>query len=143
MAANLPTYQLNATSVAARAAEVASADFAGGVNRGGSCAPGIGINTGATTVPSNQHWSLLDQAGAARAPQDSQHIGGDGLGAGDATTNPINVIIGADVNDTAAFVTADTQAADGAEFDSVSGAVNRTGATIEVGETAWGTIPVL
>ena len=62
------------------------------MNRGGSCAPGIGIGTeaGGVAPPS---WSLLDQDEVARTPQDSQHIGGSGLGGGvtGKGTVPINV----------------------------------------------------
>jgi hypothetical protein len=158
MSASLPTYQNNATSVAARNAELTGttpcSDVTGdgtydtyqGCNRAGSNAPGIGINTGDVSTPAPDQFTLNDQAEAARAPQNSQHIGGDGLGDGDASVNPINALDltpGAiDVNDTLAFAVADTQAVDGVAFDTVTGAVNRTGGTIEVGETAWGTVPV-
>ena len=137
---NLATYQLNATSVAARDAEMeVSGQFAGGMNLAGSNAPGIGINTG-NIDPKLEDWSVLDQAGAARAPQDSQHIGGDGLGAGDATNNPINCVQGADINDTLSYITALSQAAPGAGFGAASAdPVNRTDVTIEIGDRAWGT----
>jgi hypothetical protein len=80
-------------------------------------------------------------------PQDSQHIGGDGLGDGDATVNPINGIVDQngtpDYNDTMAFVVSDVaSAAPGVEFETVSGAVNRGEQTILVGDEAWGAIPV-
>ena len=158
---NLPTFQLNAASEAARNAEYAGDPFTDadgdgtisdpylGCNRAGSCAPGIGIQTGniAAAVVGDltfEQWTLLDQAGAAREPQDSQHLGGDGLGDGDETNNPIQAIddLGVDFNDQLAFVVADTQAAPGVEFDTGSGAVNRTNKTIEIGEVAWGTVPV-
>lgn len=101
MAQNEVTYLLNGTSVTARAAEVAggAGAFAGGANLAASNAPGIGVAT-ANGKSSLNDWTVLDQAGAARDPQDSQHIGGDGLGAGDATNTPINVDGGADLNDT-------------------------------------------
>ncbi|GAG10377.1 unnamed protein product [marine sediment metagenome] len=75
-----PTFFLNATSVAARAAEVPAADFDNGMNLGGSNAPGVGINmAGGAVVGTPEQFTLLDQHGAIRVPQDSQHIGGDGL----------------------------------------------------------------
>lgn len=139
---NLPTFLLNATTVIARAIEVPDADFAGGMNRGGSNAPGVGINT-SDIDPKLDNWSLLDQFSAARNPQDSQHLGGDGTTVGSPTANsPINADQDPDFNDTLAFVVADTQAAPDVEFDTVSGAVNQTNFTIEIGDRAWGTIPV-
>lgn len=141
---NLPTYLLNATTVAARAAEYpGSTDFTGGMNRGGSNAPGIGINTG-DIDPKTSDWTVLDQAGAARVPQDSQHLGGDGTTVGSPTANsPINADQDPDFNDTLAFVTATQAAAPGAVYDVGSGATNRTNFTIQIGETAWGTITVV
>ncbi len=139
MATNLPTYLLNANSVSARSAQVPNADFSGGMNKGGSNAPGIGINTG-NIDPKLDNWSVLDQAGDIRNPQDSQHIGGDGLTDGGQAKSAINVIQGADVNDSVSFIVAVVQAAPGAGFG-VAGAdpINRTGATIEIGDRAWGT----
>lgn len=137
---NLATYSVNATSLAARIAEVPAADFTGGVNRA-QCNEGLGICTDVYN-PKLSDWTLEDQAEAARAPQESQHIGGDGLGDGDATTMPITLIDGADINDTAVFAVADTQAANGVEFDTVTGAVNLGTGTIEIGDRAWGGIPV-
>ena len=111
------TYFLDATAVAARNAQYAGTpctDTTGdgsyntyeGCNRAGSCAPGIGINTAAEGLSegavSVNDWTLLDQHGAARSPQDGAHIGNTGLGDGTAGvgTVPINVIIDADVNNT-------------------------------------------
>lgn len=158
MGANLTTYQLNAASVTARNAEFADTpltDIPGdgsyddpylGVNRAGSCAPGIGICTNVPN-PKDSDWTLEDQDENARAPQNSQHIGGDGLGDGDQSVNPINGIVDqngtADFNDEMAFVEADVaSAAPGVEFDTVSGAVNRGEQTILIGDLAWGAIPV-
>ena len=159
---NLPTYQLNATSQAARNAEYTGTPFTDtdgtgdydeykGCNRAGSNAPGIGINTGNieyldgyTERP--EGWTLLDQAGAGRTPQDSQHIGGDGLGAGDATVNPINVVLDPngtpDFNEEAEFVVCNAIAATGVICDSVTGAVNRALQTTAVGDVVWGVTPV-
>jgi hypothetical protein len=144
MAQNLATYQLNATSVAARDAEyVTSGQFVGGVNRGGSNAGCIGLCTNVID-PKVDDWTTLDQAAAARTPQDSQHIGGDGLGAGDATVNPLNAIIDPhgtpDVNDTLSFIAAVVQAAPGAGFGTAGAdPVNRSDRTVEIGERLWGT----
>lgn len=137
---NLPTSSVNAATLATRSAEVPNADFTGGMNPGG-CNIGIGITT-ALSDPKLTDWTLLDQAGAARAPQNSQHIGGNALGDGDQSTMPITVINGVDVNDTAVFVVADQVATNGQVFDTVSGAINVSDRTIQIGERAWGAIPV-
>lgn len=154
MSANIATFQLNGASVTARNAQYGGTPLTDeegggsyvdpylGCNRAGSCAPGIGI---ATNVPNPklEDWSLEDQNEAGRDPQDSQHIGGDGLGDGDETTNPINGFIDAtNLDDTMAFVVADAQAAPGVEYDTVSGAINRGEQTIEIGDRAWGAIPL-
>ena len=140
MAQNLPTYNLNATSVAARDAEMGVAgQFAGGMNLGGSNAPGVGIATNVID-PKLDDWTIEDQAAAGRTPQDSQHIGGDGLGAGDATVNPINAVQGADVNDTLSYIAAVVQAAPGAGYGAAGAdPVNRSDRTVEIGERLWGT----
>ena len=129
MATNLPTFFLDPDLT--RAAEVTAADWAGGLNKGASCAPGIGINTG-NPNPKLSDWTLLDQAGAARVPQQSQHIG--------TTVDDINAYQGADINDTLAFVEAVGAVAPDAVI--ASGAVNKTGQTLQAGDRAWGVIPV-
>lgn len=137
--ANLPTYHQDSATKTTRAAELPNADFDGGVNKGGSCACGIGINTG-DVDPKLDDWSLLDQAGAARDPQDSQHIGGDGLGAGNTANEPIKAVQGADVNDTLSYVTASVTAADGVGVGVANAdPINRTGKTVQAGERLWGT----
>jgi hypothetical protein len=152
MAQNIPTFLLHAAAVIERDAEytgtpfidsVGSATYADpylGMNRGGSNAPGIGIAT-AYVDPKLSDWTVLDQADAARTPQVSQHIGGSGLGDGNAETEDIRMLQGTDINDTAAFSVADTAAAADAVYDSVSGAVNKTGATVGIGDRIWGPIP--
>jgi len=114
MAVNATPFTLNATAVAARDAEYTgtpltdppgdgtTADPYLGGNRAGSNAPGIGIAT-ANGQCKLSDWTVADQHEAARDPQDSQHIGGSGLGAGTeylTTETPINAILAADVNDT-------------------------------------------
>ncbi len=146
MGINLPTYGRNETSVTAREAEVTNADFDGGMNLGASNAPGIGINTGDWQQwgEKDERWTLLDQAAAARDPQDSQHIGGDGLGDGDATVTPIQAVQGADVNDTLSLVTAAQDTAPDAGLEAGgTGTVNRTGKTVPTGAIVWGTDTVV
>ena len=146
MSTNLATFQLDAATVTARNAEYGGdpfddADGDGsyadpylGMNRAGSNAPGIGINTGnilqsAAEVAAGPErfadWTELDQNEAARIPQDSQHIGGDALGDGDQSVNPINMIVDPfgtpDLNNTANLVITDAAAVNGAEMDTVSG----------------------
>jgi hypothetical protein len=70
-----PTFYKDATSVTARALETTGADFVNGMNAGSACAPGIGINIAGGAVDVS-HFSLEDQHGAIRVPQDSQQIGG-------------------------------------------------------------------
>jgi hypothetical protein len=78
-----PTYFIEDVTVTAREAEVTAASFSNGMNLGGSCAPGIGINMNeGAVVGEPQQFTLLDQHGAngtARTAQIGQHIGGDGL----------------------------------------------------------------
>ena len=78
---NEPTSFLDATSVAARALEVPLASFDNGMNLGGSNAPGIGIATAGEIQTQNLD-ELLDQDDDPRTPQNSQHIGGNGLDLG-------------------------------------------------------------
>ncbi len=81
--ANLPNFYRLATTVTARKLEVPNANFDNGVNVGGSNSPVIGVATdhpNLTGDPSG--WTLLDQRGGNRIPQESQHIGGDGTAEG-------------------------------------------------------------
>jgi hypothetical protein len=69
-----------AASIVTRKAEVAAADFDAGCNLAASNAPGVGINmAGGAVVGTAAQFTLLDQAGAARTPQDSSVLGGEGL----------------------------------------------------------------
>jgi hypothetical protein len=66
-----------------RGLDVPDASFVDGVNWGGSCSPGLGINIGGGTVEgSNEQFTLLDQFEAVRVPQDASYIGNNGLGIG-------------------------------------------------------------
>lgn len=114
-----PTYFLDPAAVAARDAEYTGTpctDTTGdgttanpylGCNRAGSNAPGIGMNPSTTEAASDgpvkaSDWTVLDQGGNARTPQDGSHIGKTGLGAGEAGAGdvPFNIVVGADVNNT-------------------------------------------
>jgi hypothetical protein len=153
MAQNLPTFELDAAAVTARNAEYTGTPFTDddggatyadpylGMNRAGSNAPGIGINSG-NVNPKLEDWTILDQAEAARSPQASQHIGGNGLGAGDDSTEPVRFVQGTDFNDTASFSVADAAAVADAAYDTVTGALNKTGKTVAIGDRIWGPIPV-
>lgn len=78
------TAYLDATARATRTAEVPNASWITGLNWGGSCAVGIGINADDTTpIPVTgdpEQFTLNDQFGVARTPQNSQQIGGLALG---------------------------------------------------------------
>jgi hypothetical protein len=75
-----PTCFIDTTAVAARTSEVSGADWDNGVNAAASNAPGIGINAGGgAVVGTPNQFTLLDQTGTARTPQDSSQIGGDAL----------------------------------------------------------------
>jgi len=177
MATNLPTFGISDAAVTARNAEFVDtplSDIVGdgtyedpylGMNRAGSCAPAIGINTGnvfqtAAEVAAGarpESWTELDQDEAARIPQNSQHLGGivdtapeyEGVpypSPAEVGTPPVQILDmtegAVDINDTANFVITDTAAADGAVMDTVSGAINRTGVTVGIGDLVWGPVPV-
>ena len=139
---NLATYGRNEASITAREMDTPLANFDDGMNFGASNAPGIGICTDVVN-PKLSDWTVLDQAEAARQPQDSQHLGGDGLGDGDATNAPIQVIQGADINDTAYFMEALAQAAPGVGIGVANAApINRSSQTVEIGDRVWATFTV-
>ena len=80
---NEATAYVDSVAVAARSPEVPDASWVTGMNGGGSNAPGIGIATDVAGLgESLPNWTLLDQDGDGRTPQDSQQIGGSALGAG-------------------------------------------------------------
>ena len=85
---NVAVTFVDATAHATREGEVSGAAWDDGMNNG-SCMPGIGIAIGPDGFTGDPaQWTLLDQAGAARDPQDGQSLGGVGLGAGDASVQP-------------------------------------------------------
>ena len=166
---NLPSYLLSAAAVTARNAEYTGTPFSDddgtgdyntylGMNRGGSNAPGIGIGTGfvlgvdaAAVNDRPEAWTLLDQAGDARDPQLSGHIGfiNDATDPDIAPTFtpaaiPVNSVI--DPNGTPDFAdememaAAISQAAPGVGIGTANAdPINRTNRTVEIGEVIWGT----
>lgn len=135
MAANLPTYFKDSAEVAAREAESPNADWTGGVNQT-NCQPGVGINTG-NYDPKVEDWpdSNFNGANAIPYPGESQYIGLD-----PGANSLIEVVQGADVNDTVEFVVAQQDTAPDAGLG-VAGAepLNRTGQTVPTGSRVWGT----
>ncbi len=119
---NYATHYLGTT----RAAEVTGADWAGGVNKGASNSPGIGINTGDYS-PKASDWSE-----EARDPQNGQQMGEV---AGPIITTPDGV------NDQASFVQAIADTAPDAQVG-VTGVFNRTGKTVPNGSWFWGHKPI-
>ena len=116
---NLPTFFLGTIE----SAQFPNADLTGGVNRGGGCSPGIGVNTGDYS-PKASDWSEEE-----RDPQNSQHIGG--------TEAELTVDQDPDFNDQAAFVQTSGSVAPGGNLK--TGVVNRTGKTVPSGAWCWGT----
>ncbi len=88
-----PTYFIDDVAKSTRSGEVPLASFEDGMNYGGSCACGIGINMNeGAVVGTPEQFTLLDQFENARAAQISQHIGGSGLGDGSSGTLPDSII---------------------------------------------------
>lgn len=122
---NLPTY-FQAPS--GQRATVSGADWDGGMNPGGSNAPGVGIATGEKD-PKVEDWSDDE-----RLIYESQAIG--------QSSDDITVDEGADTNDEVSLVTADGNIAVDEEIKSGTGAINKTGAALVSGERAWGVVAV-
>jgi hypothetical protein len=113
----------------AQRATVAGADFVGGMNKGGSNAPGVGIGTGDYS-PKDTDWSEDE-----RLLYESQAIGQ----AGDDVTITDN---DADINNEVSFVLADGDIAVDAELKVGTGALNKTGAVVPTGAWCWGEVEV-
>ena len=113
-----------------------------GGNRAGSCAPCIGFATNEPN-PKIQDWPLLITEGVDRLPQTTQHIGGDGLGAGNQSLAAIKVIDYSqpDFDDVAGYMVADQEAVPGVAFEVANNLVNRGEKTILIGDRAWGAVP--
>jgi hypothetical protein len=72
-----PTVFQDDAAATARALEVTGASFANGMNLGGSCAPGLGINMNeGAVVGTPEQFTLEDQFENVRVPQIGQSIGG-------------------------------------------------------------------
>lgn len=144
MAQNLPAFTLSTIAVNSRQSELPEADFSGGMNKGGSCAPLIGLNTG-DYDPKLQDWTVNDQHGNDRDPQTTQHIAGLALaGGGDsAFIAQIYDIDNGDLNDQAAFVVATQNTPPDSSLNGTTSAINRTGKTVPSGARCWGTNPVV
>jgi hypothetical protein len=133
---NVPTYSLNPAAVADLDGNYADGAFVGGCNLG-SCSQGLGIATGVVNPKSIDFARIQDTA-----PHETQHIGGNGIGAGSATSFDINAILGTDINEEVAFVEAQGTVANNGEIDSTTKAVNKTGVALADGDWVWGVIPV-
>lgn len=114
---------------AGQRATVSGADFTGGMNRGGSNAPGIGINTGDYS-PKIDDWSatqrLIYESGAIGQAKDDITISNNDD----------------DFNNEVSFVQADGAIAPDGELDAGTGALNRTGKTVPSGAWCWGEVEV-
>jgi hypothetical protein len=72
-----PTYFQDDAATTLREGEVPAASFDNGMNLGGACACGIGINMNeGAVVGTPEQFTLLDQRAIARVPQISQSLGG-------------------------------------------------------------------
>lgn len=135
---NVATYERNETAANTRKGEVPGADFDGGGNLPGSCAPGIGINTG-DYDPKVQDWSRV----ADTAGHESQHIGGVPLNTGGTTgyvLHTYDVIQSAGIENEVAFVETAGAVPPFGILDSATDAVNMTGKTVPDDSWAWGVI---
>jgi hypothetical protein len=103
-------------------------DWTGGLNKGASCAPGVGIGTGDYS-PKSSDWSEHE-----RLIYESQQIG--------QTGEDITVVQGADVNDEVSFVLTAGAIAPDAELKATTGALNKTGKTVPSGSWCWGVVAV-
>lgn len=131
MALNLVSYFIDSGERTIRTAEVPDADWTGGMNDGGSCAPGIGINTG-DYDPKTSDWKPFDVIPTQVA--ESQQIG--------LTQSGIFILDPQTAGDDelTQFVTATGDVAPDGIIETVAGfaMVNRTGKTIPTGSSAWG-----
>ena len=125
MGTNLATYEFDQTLKAAREAEVPLADFDGGMNKGGSNAPGIGVNTG-NYDPKAQDWPRIEDT----EPHNSQHIGQD----------PDSLYVDTGPLDQVAFVQAEGDTDPDDPLDTTTGALNKTGAVVPEDAWCWGVI---
>lgn len=131
MAQNEASYFVNTGAVSVRQVEVPNADWTGGVNRGASCAPRIGVNTG-DYDPKEQDWTRIEPP--AQTLLHSMSIG-------DNSTNVLFVIDPTFGDDSfTGFQEADVDIAPDAAMPPIEGFAlfNRTGKTIPAGSWAFG-----
>lgn len=72
---NNPTGYTNASQLFIRGVAMPNASWTNGCTIAASNSPGIGIATDVTLLGESENWTLLDQHGVARTPQDGQLIG--------------------------------------------------------------------
>ena len=127
--ANDPTRIQFPTSQLGRVAEVSGADWTGGMNPASQCHP-VGVSSDVVTTA--ESWTLNDQTGSARTPQQTQAIG----------LEAVDVLYdrGADVNDRAHYVQAAGAVAPGGDIG--GGVLNDTSVTLQSGDLVWGRLPV-
>ena len=127
-APNLETQFFNATDVAAREAEVPAASFTDGLNPGGGCNMGIGINTGEYGPKRQDWWYDVDAV-------DNGYIGFSGNIGGSVAAitvqNPDGWLT--------AYDRAGSDTAPDASYGNLN-VINKTGATIPAGFWAWGVV---
>jgi hypothetical protein len=127
---NTTTYFVD--TAAQRDAEYPDTPFQNaGMNLGGSCAPGIGINSG-DTMPKASDWARIDHGVAGLdALADSQIIGG--------TPSAINGILAVD-KAVFAFVEAPAEVAIDAQITTAEGFAlfNKSDKVLAAGEYMWG-----
>jgi hypothetical protein len=138
------------TAGAARQAQVADADWVGGMNLG-NCAPGVGINTG-DYGPKLSDWATSDWNGVNAAPYDglSQFLGGidpaEAVDAdtGNGTEGQTNQVVLTDptlaANDGFTYIVAAADVADGDPLG--TNIINRTGVTVPTGAYCWGSLEI-
>jgi hypothetical protein len=132
--ANLATFFLDVSKQ--RPAEAATGQWVGGMNLGGSNAPGVGLCTN-NPDPKFSDWSNTTFNGAASLPDAmSGHIGLVSVSPADR----INAVQTGDSSDTLKLVTATGPTAPGAEL--ISGVINRSDVTIQAGSRIWGVVVV-
>ena len=123
---NYKTFYQGPSGQRGEASVFGTTDWDGGVNKGGSNAPGVGINTGDYS-PKVSDWSQDE-----RDPQNSQAIG---QAVGAIVTDPDGV------NDNASFVVTIASTPNDGQVGT-SGVYNRTGVTLASGVWFWGHKPV-
>lgn len=124
---NYKTFHQGAGANRGSADVFGTTDWSGGMNKSGSNAPGVGINTGDYS-PKVSDWSQDE-----RDPQNSQTIG--------HSAAVVTVDLGADVNDNVSFIQTVASTPNDGQVGA-TGVYNRTGVTLASGVWFWGHKPV-